>query len=92
MVAWLISLGYSGYLLLRSRKGRTLAFTTAGVVAAASLMSASRGVFMWNAGIALVVTAGFLWGAPWRQGEVITGVACNPENRTLCRHWDHRPS
>ena len=71
MVAWLVSLGYCGYLLLRSRKGRTLAFTTAGVVAAASLMSASRGVFMWNVGIALVVTAGFLWGAPWRQGEVL---------------------
>jgi hypothetical protein len=71
MVAWLISLGYCGYLLLRSRKGRALAFTTAGVVAAASLMSASRGVFMWNVGITLVVTAGFLWGAPWRQREVL---------------------
>jgi hypothetical protein len=71
MVAWLISLGFSGYLLLRSRRGRTLAFTTVGVVGAASLMSASRGVFMWNAGNALVIAAGFLWGAPWRQGEVI---------------------
>jgi hypothetical protein len=71
MVAWLISLGFSGYLLLRSRRGRTLAFTTVGVVGAASLMSASRGVFMWNAGDALVITAGFLWGAPWRQGEAI---------------------
>jgi hypothetical protein len=71
MVAWLISLGFSGYLLLRSRRGRTLAFTTVGVVGAASLMSASRGVFMWNAGDALVIAAGFLWGAPWRQGEVI---------------------
>ncbi len=71
MVAWLISLGFSGYLLLRSRRGRTLAFTTVGVVGAASLMSASRGVFMWNTGDALVIAAGFLWGAPWRQGEVI---------------------
>jgi len=71
MVAWLISLGFSGYLLLRSRRGRTLAFTTVGVVGTASLMSASRGVFMWNAGDALVVAAGFIWGAPWRQGEVI---------------------
>jgi hypothetical protein len=71
MVAWLICLGYCGYLLLRSRKSRALAFITAGVVAAASLMSASRGVFMWNVGIALVVTAGFLWGAPWRQREVL---------------------
>lgn len=71
IVAWLICLGYGGYLLLRSRRGRTLAFSTAGVVAAASLMSASRGVFMWNLGIALVTAAGFLWGAPWRQREAL---------------------
>jgi hypothetical protein len=70
-VAWLISLGFAGYLLLRTRQGRTLAFTTIGVVAAASIMSASRGVFMWNAGTTLVTAAGFLWGAPWRQREAI---------------------
>ena len=70
IVAWIFSLGYSGYLLLRMRRGRTLVFATLGVVAAASLMSTSRGVFMWNSGIALVFMAGFLWGAPWRQGEV----------------------
>jgi hypothetical protein len=71
IVAWVISLGYSGYLILRSRRGRTLAFATVGVVAAASLMSASRGVFMWNAGTTLLFIAGFLWGAPWRQREAI---------------------
>ena len=74
IVAWLVSLGYAGYLLLRSKKGRTLAFTTVGVVAAATLMSTSRGVLMWDAGIALIVTAGFLWGAPWHQGEVMRVV------------------
>ena len=74
IVSWLISLGYSGYLLLRSRRGRVLAFITVGIVGAASLMSASRGVFMWNSGIALVVVAGFLWGAPWRQGEALRMV------------------
>jgi hypothetical protein len=71
ILAWLICLGYSGYLLLRSRQGRGLAFTSLGVVAAASLMSASRGVFMWNIGSALVVIAGFIWGAPWRQREAL---------------------
>jgi hypothetical protein len=71
IVAWLISLGFGGYLLLRSRRGRTLAFATVGVIAAASLMCASRGVFMWNCGIALIMAAGFLWGAPWRQKESI---------------------
>jgi hypothetical protein len=71
IMAWLVSLGFSGYLLMRSRRGRTLAFITLGVVAAASLMTASRGVFMWNSGIGLVVAAGFLWGAPWRQREAL---------------------
>jgi hypothetical protein len=30
-----------------------------------------RGVFMWNAGTTLIVIAGFLWGAPWRQREAL---------------------
>jgi hypothetical protein len=74
IVAWLISLGFGGYLLLRSQRGRTLAFATIGVVAAASLMCASRGVFMWDTGIVLITAAGFLWGAPWRQREALRVV------------------
>jgi hypothetical protein len=71
IVSWLITLGFGGYLLLRTKRSRTLAFSTIGVVAAASIMSASRGVFMWNAGTTLVIIMGFLWGAPWRQREAI---------------------
>jgi hypothetical protein len=74
IVSWLISLGYVGYLLLRSKRGRFSAFLTLGVVGAASIMSASRGVFMWNSGCALLVVGGFLWGAPWRQGQVLRTV------------------
>src|SRR5205823_4694798 len=48
LVAWSISLGFGGYLLLRSQRGRTLAFTTIGVVGAASIMCGSRGVLMWK--------------------------------------------
>ncbi len=69
IVSWLVSLGFAGYLLLRTRRGRNLAFLTLAVVAIGSIMSTSRGVFMWNAGSALIVAAAFLWGAPWRQGE-----------------------
>lgn len=68
-VAWLIALGFAGYLLLRSRRGRNLAFLTLAVVGVGSVMSTSRGAFMWNLGNGLVVGAAFLWGAPWRQGE-----------------------
>jgi hypothetical protein len=71
MVSWIITLGFGGYLLLRTKRSRTIAFTAVGVVASASIMSASRGVFMWNAGATLVMIAGFLWGAPWRQREAI---------------------
>src|SRR5262249_45828980 len=74
VLSWIISMGYAAYLMLRHSRGRILAFTALGVVAAASVMSASRGVFMWNAGAALVVTAGFLWGAHWRQQATIRVV------------------
>jgi hypothetical protein len=69
IVAWMIVFGFSGYLLLRHRKGRAFAFLALGITAAGCLMCASRGVFMWSAGSALVGASAFLWGAPWRQGE-----------------------
>jgi hypothetical protein len=74
IVAWLLSLGFGGYLILRSRKGRLLAFSTIAFVAGAAFMSASRGVFMWNMGSALVIAAAFLWGAPWKQREAIRAL------------------
>lgn len=69
IVAWILVFGFSGYLLLRHRRGRSFAFLALSVTAAACLMCASRGVFMWSLGIALVGGAGFLWGAPWKVGE-----------------------
>lgn len=68
--SWVILLGFCGYLILRSKKGRFAAFTTIGVLAAAALMSTSRGVMMWCLGSTLVVMAAFVWGAPWEQREV----------------------
>lgn len=69
IVSWILTLGFGGFLLLRSRQGRHLAFTCIGVVAAGSIMCASRGVIMWNLGSTFVIAAGFLWGAPWRNRE-----------------------
>jgi hypothetical protein len=65
----MIVLGFGGYLILRSKKGRIAAFTTIGVLAAAALMSTSRGVMMWCLGSTLVIMAAFVWGAPWKQKE-----------------------
>jgi len=70
-IAWLLSLGFLGYTLLRYRKGRNLAFLSVAVIAAAMLLSASRGVFLWGLINLTVVVGAFLWGAPWRQREVV---------------------
>lgn len=69
IVAWMIVFGFSGYLLLRHRRGRVFAFLALGLTAAGCVMCASRGVFMWTIGSGLVGAAAFVWGAPWRQGE-----------------------
>jgi hypothetical protein len=69
IVSWILTLGFGGFLLLRARQGRHFAFTCIGVVAAGSIMCASRGVIMWNLGTTLIIIAGFLWGAPWHNRE-----------------------
>src|SRR5258708_25893968 len=69
ITSWIVILGFGGYLILRSKKGRTTAFVSIGVVAGGILMSTSRGVMMWSAGSALVIMAAFVWGAPWKQKE-----------------------
>jgi hypothetical protein len=70
-VVWLLVLGFSGYLLLRHRKGRVLAFIAIPITAAGAFLTASRGSFGWAIINAIVTSAAFFWGAPWRQGEVI---------------------
>ena len=71
MVAWMMVFGFTGYLLLRHRRGRTFAFVMLVVTAAGCVMCASRGVVMWMLGASVAGGAAFLWGAPWRQGEVL---------------------
>jgi hypothetical protein len=71
IVAWLLVFGFSGYLILRHRRGRIFAFLALAVTAAGCLMCASRGVFMWTLGGTVVGSVAFVWGAPWRQGEAL---------------------
>ena len=71
IVAWMLVFGFSGYLLLRVRRGRLLAFSALAITAAACLMTTSRGVFMWSLGSSIVGGIAFVWGAPWRQGEAL---------------------
>jgi hypothetical protein len=67
--AWLIAFGMGGYLLLRTRQGRILVSIVLGLLTGAIVLSVSRGTLLWTLGSALVASAAFLWGAPWRQGE-----------------------
>lgn len=71
IVAWMLVFGFSGYLLLRRRQGRGLAFVCIALTCAGAILSASRGVFMWTGITAVVGSLAFIWGAPWRQREVI---------------------
>ncbi len=71
LVIWLIVFGFSGYLLLRHKRGRAFAFLVFGLTAAAIALCASRGILLWCIGSALIGSFAFVWGAPWRQREVI---------------------
>ena len=71
LVAWLLVFGFGGYLLLRHRRGRGFAFFVTAIMATALLLGSSRGVVMWGGGSALVGALAFVWGAPWRQREVV---------------------
>jgi hypothetical protein len=71
LVTWLLVFGFSSYLLFRHKRGRSLAFIVLGLTAGALALCSSRGVVLWSAGSAIIGSIAFLWGAPWRQREVI---------------------
>jgi hypothetical protein len=71
MVAWMLVLGFSGYLLLRHKRGRALAFIALPITAAGAFLTASRGSFMWGIINALATSVAFIWGAPWRDGQAL---------------------
>jgi hypothetical protein len=71
LVTWLLVLGFSGYLLLRHKRGRSFAFLVLALTVAGLVLCSSRGVVLWGSGSALVICVAFVWGAPWRQREVM---------------------
>ena len=71
LVTWLLVFGFGGYLLLRHKRGRAFTFVVLALTAAALLLCSSRGVVMWGSGSALIGSLAFVWGAPWRQREVV---------------------
>jgi hypothetical protein len=71
LVTWLLVFGFSGYLLLRHKRGRALAFFALVLTVAGLALCSSRGVVLFSAGSAIVGAIAFVWGAPWRQREVL---------------------
>jgi len=65
IVTWVLALGFGGFLLMRQQTGRLLGFTAVGMVAAAAVMTASRGVFLWVLASAIVLAPAVIWGASW---------------------------
>jgi hypothetical protein len=65
VLSWVLALGFGGFLLMRKQTGRLLAFATVGMIAAAALMTASRGVFLWTLATAMVIAVAVTWGASW---------------------------
>jgi hypothetical protein len=67
--AFILAIGTAGYLLLYTRRYRTLIFGVIAIVGAATLLSGSRGAVMYGLTTTIVMTSGLLWGAPWRWGQ-----------------------
>jgi hypothetical protein len=65
-LAAILTMGATGYVLLYTKRSRTLMFIVFGIVGVATLFSGSRGAVMFAIMSVLVLSAGFLYGAPWR--------------------------
>ena len=64
----IFALGTQAYLLLTRRRA-VYGFLGVGIAIVAAMQSGSRGCLIYTMISALVLSAGFLWGAPWRWGQ-----------------------
>jgi hypothetical protein len=62
----ILSVGTAGYLLLSSEKHRKAVFIVIALVGGATIFSGSRTAVVYGIVSLLVLTPGFIWGAPWR--------------------------
>jgi hypothetical protein len=69
IIATILNLGATGYLLLSTKKSRKFVLIAVGLVGGAVLFSGARTAAVYSTASALVFTVAFLWGAPWRQRE-----------------------
>ena len=64
LLIFVLGLGTAGYLLLRRKSGRTIAFSAVVLAGVAGMMIGSRGAFVTIGGTFTILSAGMLWGAP----------------------------
>jgi len=69
ILAFIIALGATGYLLLCNLRGRKIVFLSIGIIGVATLLCGNRGTFVYVLLSAVALGCGFLWGAPWRQRQ-----------------------
>lgn len=69
ILAVIVGLGTAGYFVLSSLKGRVIAYLGMALLAIATLLTGSRGALLFSLISTLAISAGFLWGAPWRWGR-----------------------
>src|ERR1039458_5637871 len=69
ILLWIVAMGAQGYLLLSRRPGAKYGFLGIGVVTVAVMITGTRAPFIFVVGSAFVMTAAFLWGAPWKWGQ-----------------------
>jgi hypothetical protein len=69
IVVAILAVGAQAYLLLTRRRRAVWGFVGVGVAIVGAMQSASRGSILYTLISVLVLSAGFLWGAPWRWGQ-----------------------
>jgi len=69
ILLWILAMGAQGYLLLSRKPGAKYGFWGIGVVTVAVMITGTRTPFVFVIASGLVMTAAFLWGAPWRWGQ-----------------------
>ena len=71
--AWLLSVGFAGYLFLRdrSRGARLLATVALGICTLGAMMAGARSTIMWVSISTIICIVAFLWGAPWKEGKAL---------------------
>lgn len=69
ILLWILIVGASGYMLLSRRSGAKYGFLGMGVVTVAVVISGTRTPFVFVVASAVMMAAGFLWGAPWHWGH-----------------------